>query len=173
MGKRSAGRQGRAPMRARAQAAPCAVSAPLSCAEAGIPAAGEHGGQGLHVSASNPLDAPVTGDTWGRQARSPAARSQNDGYAALRMRAGLRWRWWSMPCPRRLRLPHPWRGPLPRAQHAPPWRCPSEWRALWHTNCALADARRAYRTGTAAYSSKDRSSRWRSTCGPSCVHPSC
>ena len=66
MGKRPAGRQGRAPMRARAQAAPCAVSAPISCAEVGIPAAGAHGGLVLHVSAYNPLDEPVTGGAWVR-----------------------------------------------------------------------------------------------------------
>ena len=77
MGKWPAGRHGREPMRAMVQAAPCAVSATISCAEAGIPAAGEHGGQVLRVSAYNPLDEPVTGDTWLRQARSPAARSQN------------------------------------------------------------------------------------------------
>jgi len=120
MGKRPAGWHGRASMRAMAQAAPCAVSAPISCAEAGIPAAGEHGGQVLWVSAYNPLDEPVTGDTWGRQARSPAPRSQNDGYTALRMRAGLRWRSWSMPCPRRLRLPPPlaWSSPSRAARTA-------------------------------------------------------
>ena len=81
------------------------LSAPISCAEAGIPAAGEHGGQVLRVSAYNPLDEPVTGDTWLRQARSPAARSQNESGIPIILRAGLRWRSWSMPCPRRLRLP--------------------------------------------------------------------
>jgi hypothetical protein len=105
MGKRSAGRHGRAPMRAMAQAAPCAVSAPLSCAEASIPAAGAHGGQGLHVSADNPLDEPMTGDTGVGHARSPAARSHSESGARIILRAGLRWRSWSMPCPRRLRLP--------------------------------------------------------------------
>ena len=92
MGKRPAGRHGREPMRAMAQAAPCAVSAPISCAEAGIPAAGAHGGQGLHVSAYNPLDEPVTGGAWVRQARSPAARSQNESGGPIILRAGLRWR---------------------------------------------------------------------------------
>jgi hypothetical protein len=100
MGKRPAGRQRREPMRAMAQAAPCAVSAPISCAEVGIPAAGAHGGQGLHVSAYNPLDEPVTGGAWVRQ-----ARSQNESGGPIILRAGLRWRSWSMPCPRRLRLP--------------------------------------------------------------------
>jgi hypothetical protein len=83
MGKRSAGRHGRAPMRAMAQAAPCAVSAPLSCAEASIPAAGAHGGQVLHVSADNPLDEPMTGDTGVGHARSPAARSHSERGPAL------------------------------------------------------------------------------------------
>ena len=120
MGKRPAGRQGRAPMRARAQAAPCAVSAPISCAEVGIPAAGVHEGQGLHVSPSNPLDAPVTGDTWGRQARSLAARSQNESGIPIILRAGLRWRSWSVPCPRRLRLSPPlaWSPPSRAARPA-------------------------------------------------------
>jgi hypothetical protein len=112
MGKRPAGRQGRAPMRARAQAAPCAVSAPISCAEAGIPAAGAHGGQGLHVSAYNPLDEPVAGDTRGRQ-----ARSHSESGVLIILRAGLRWRSWSMPCPRRLRLP-------PRLAWSPSSRAP-------------------------------------------------
>lgn len=105
MGKRPAGRHGRVPMRAMAQAAPCAVSAPISCAEASIPAAREHGGQVLHVSAYNPLDEPMIGGTGVGQARSPAARSQNESGARIILRAGLRWRSWSMPCPRRLRLP--------------------------------------------------------------------
>ena len=118
MGKRSAGRHGRAPMRAMTQTAPCAVSAPISCAEAGIPAAGAHGGQVLHVSAYNPLDEPVTGGTGVGHARSPAARSQNESGARIILRAGLRWRSWSMPCPRRLRLPHTWLAPLPRARQA-------------------------------------------------------
>jgi hypothetical protein len=118
MGKRSAGRHGRAPMRAMAQAAPCAVSAPLSCAEASIPAAREHGGQVLHVSAYNPLDEPMTGGTGVGQARSPAARSQNESDVLIILRAGLRWRSWSMPCPRRLRLP-------PRLAWSPSSRAPS------------------------------------------------
>jgi hypothetical protein len=92
MGKRPAGRHGREPMRAMAQAAPCAVSVPISCAEVGIPAAGAHGGLVLYVSAYNPLDEPVTGGAWVRQARSPAACSQNESGGPIILRAGLRWR---------------------------------------------------------------------------------
>ena len=91
MGKRPAGRHGRASMRAMAQAAPCAVSAPLSCAEVGIPAAREHGGQGLHVSADNPLDEPMTGGAWVGKARAPAC-SQNESGVPIILREGLRWR---------------------------------------------------------------------------------
>jgi hypothetical protein len=56
-----------------------------------IPAAGEHGGKGLHGSACTPLDEPVTSGAWVGKARAPAC-SQNESGVPVILREGLRWR---------------------------------------------------------------------------------
>ena len=72
------------------------------------------------------------------QARSRLPAHSESGIPII-LRAGLRWRSWSMPALAVFACPHTWLGP-PREQHAPPWRCPSERRALWHKT-ALSQTR--------------------------------